>query len=250
MKLVTLPAFWVVTTIFALAVLFAAVFVLPATLREFNDQKTQLSAEQVKADESKRYQTIVSQIAKESATVDELYELAKKALPESAESELLLLELEVLMSQVGMSNTNINVPLNQATQSQAAAGGSVIAPQGALSTTESAPAPTQPVVKSAGDTTFTVSGEGSWEMVVTLIEKLRTFSRWNKVTAIELSKKDSVITASISAQAYTRPTSTKFIGSDPELLTKAKELFFNIQSYTTRPDPTTEGTFGKTNPFN
>jgi hypothetical protein len=237
--------FWFSTVIF-LAVSLGAIWRLYppilSQLRTNNEKSRQLDAD-LQAAESQIKN--ISTLTNKADQLNEAYLLAQRALPVNPEADLLLLELEGLLNDLGLTDVKITVPFQNTTPISAApADDGAARPGGAANTTK-------PIVKSSGaSTTFTLSGEISYPQLKTLLERLRTLSRWNKITSLEIAKVSDRYSTTITAEFFTRPAPTQETTLDStKIFEQAKTVFGKLRVYTAKPDSSKEGSYGKENPF-
>lgn len=249
MNLLKNRVFLIASAVFVATMLLTVWFLFPPTLTDFNETRAALTklegdvrAAQGRADSYKDLQT-------NSLKLNEVHDLAASALPATPSPDLLLLQLDGLAKALGLDIT-ITVPLTDgalAVQvgSPPPAGGEVKQGSG------SAGGSSQPIVTSSGSNTeFNLSFKGNFATAQTLLAKLKTFIRWNTVTGVEISTSGSETNVTISGQVFWLPTpSTEFTLPANDLLERAAKLFNGYQSYTTTPDISIEGQFGRADPF-
>lgn len=224
----------------------------PPIIGEFRElgEKDKAVSEQIVNAEA--YSASIKELKVNSSTLDAVYDSAGRALPVSAESELLLLDLEGLVNSIGLKGLTISVPF-QGTAASATAS-SQSATSGATDEVKRGnTATTKPVVKdgaTADALTVTLSGSIDYSKANELLSKLKTFSRWNKVKSIDITKSGDTYATTISLEVFTKPApSTSFTDTSAEFLKGAQALFSPMQTYTSKPNASSEGQFGKANPF-
>jgi hypothetical protein len=156
------------------------------------------------------------------------------------------LQLDGLLGSLGLSNAKITVPFGSATTASAAASDTSDSKPGTVGNT------TKPVVKSdvANQTVVTIAGEMDYDHTKALLAALRSFSRWNKVTALDITQSGTVTNVTVSLQVFTAPDATAdFTGADGDFLVRAKKIFGSLKQYATVPNYQTEGSYGRSNPF-
>lgn len=239
--------FWVATALFAIISLGIIWKVYPPLLGRVSDQRTTLEHVNQNIAEEERYLAIVKGLKERQKDVDQLHAQASLALPVTSEPDLLLLQLDGLLGSLGLSNAKITVPFGSATTASASA---------ATDTGDSKPGTvgntSKPVVKSdvANQTVVTIAGEMDYDHTKALLTALRSFSRWNKVTALDITQSGTVTNVTVGLQVFTAPDATAdFTGADGDFLARAKKLFGSLKQYATTPNYQTEGSFGRSNPF-
>jgi len=241
--------FWLSTALFLVLGLGIIWKIYPPLLSQARQNKTQNTDLTAQVNQAQQYLTLVKQLSSDTTTVDSLYSSAAVALPASADTENLLLQLDGLLASLKLSNVSITAPISQvvSTTSPAAPTSGTAVPQ-----TQTGSSTTTPVVNSdaKSQSTFTLSGEMSYGSALQLVQKLRTFARWNKITVIDITQTGGKTTATITAQVFSKAAPTSdFSGSDNQFITKAKNLFSQYQSYASVPDATKEGSYGRSDPF-
>ncbi|MDP3992986.1 MAG: hypothetical protein Q8Q05_02110 [bacterium] len=251
-NLLTSKYFLVVTGLFLLITITVIWLFFPPALKVLNENKAAKLSLNEQIQTSQAAATGVEDLVSAKTTIAELYDKASLALPSSPSADLLLLQFDGLTESLGLDAT-ITVPF-----SEGALASQVAAPAAPASDEEIKPGSgsaggTQPIITSSDTgtkTDWSLSGEWDYPTVLNLLTKLKTFGRWNTVTSIDISAATDKSTATISGKVYWTPEGNlQFSGSVKELLTKAKILFDSYQTYTTIPDVTKEGNFGKSNPF-
>lgn len=226
--------FWISTLIFLVFTTLALWKAFPPLVSQYQQNRTQARDLDLKITEHKQYLELVKKLNNEEETVNNLYATAQQALPIKPDIEVLLLQLDGLLSNAKI-NAAVTAPIGSTTAPAAPKGGA----EGDAAATKTAP-----------KLTFTLSGEMDFPQLQALIGQLRTLVRWNKLTNIVISQSGEKSTATLSAEVFTKALGNKeFSGQDPKFLEKAEALFTQYQSYATLPDVTKEGQFGRTNPL-
>lgn len=242
--------FWIMTLVFLGAALSVTWLTYPSLLRQLQANRAQGVTLNQTLDQQKQYAALVKSLSAEEKTVNELYQSAQYALPATTSGEILLLQLDGLLNSIKLGSATITAPFATAVPAPAAASTDA---SGVKPSTQGGNNPTTtPVVKSGaqGLTNFTIVAETDFGTLKVLIEKLRHMARWNKITSVDVTVTGDKMTATIISQIFTKPDATKeFSSTDPQFLTKAKELFSSFVSYTTVPDASKEGNYGRSNPF-
>ena len=246
MNLLTNRTFLIATLLFLLVAIGGIWLFYPPALRKFNEIKTQ---QQQLTDELAATQATVDSLAvfsAKEADLNKYYDLASNALPTAPGSDILMLQLEGLTQSLGVSAT-ITLPFSgtavAAQPAPASSSEEDVSPGGASNSG-------QPVVAaSSSQSQFTIAGKFDFNTTRALIRKLSTFIRWNTITAVSITSSNDGFSASISGQTYWLPgqAADSTFGSD--VLTRAAALFSGFDSYTSTPDVTTEGNFGRNDPF-
>lgn len=237
--------FWITTVIFLVVALGALWRLYPpilSQLKENNEKSKRLDAD---LEAAEAYSKSIAALKNEADQLDDAYQLAERALPVGAQTDLLLLELEGLLNDLGLGSVKITVPFQNTTPvSSTSSADGAERPGGAATTTK-------PVVKgSSATTTFTLNGEITYTQLKTLLARLRTFSRWNKITSIDIAKAADKYTTTVTAEFFTKPAPTQETSiTSAKILEQAKTIFGGLRVYTTKPDATKEGSYGKGNPF-
>lgn len=244
------PFFWIATGIFILVVFGATVYLFPPLFSKYGVLKEEKQSLKAELDKQRKYAQIIKELTKNKEAVSALYDAADQAMPASVNADFLLLQLEGLSNELGIASPTLVVPFSQATTPAASTAAPAASGEVKKGTTATS---TQPVVKNdaAGtQVTFSIGGELDFAKTKTLIERLRSLSRWNKITSIDLTRAGDKSTTTIVAQIFTSTTkSATFTGSDSNFLTKANALFGATKAYTTEPNINTEGNYGRSNPF-
>lgn len=235
--------FWIVTAIFLIFGIASIVYGLPPLMNDYRSSKAHLSELDQQISAKENYLNQVNQLKNSRSEIEQYYASATQALPADTQTDTLLLQLEGLLADLKLTGSTITVPFTQAATAAASSGSEVKAGGAASSTTA-------PVVKTnTSQTTFTISGEMSFASLKTLLERLRAFSRWNRITAIDFTQSAGTYTASVTAQVFWLATSpTEFSGST-SFLSSAKTILSSLKSYATTPSVTTEGSYGRSDPF-
>ncbi len=219
--------FWFST---GLALLFSVgmvIFIYPSLIKQYNDHKSQVKDLDSQIQANEQYLLSVQTLEKSPEQVDQLYGKASQVLPSKAEPEILQLQLDGLLQSLALTKISLNVPLVDT----------------------AAPDPNSAAQTAAKATPFTLVGSMDFNQVKSLIEKLQTFTRWNKVTSVDISRTLEGMNATISGEAYSRSTTVKDFTASKDFLTKATATFNNNQIYATLPDVKTEGNYGRNDPF-
>ncbi len=247
--LITTKYFLVVTGLFLLLTTVLIWFFFPPLLNTLNENRSLTAELAGKIASSQAEATTVRELEAASASLNDLYDKASTALPTAPTADLLLLQLDGLTKNLGLTAT-ITVPFSEGaptTQLTTPPDANTVKPgSGSMGSV-------QPLITSSvtgTGTVFSLSGEWDYPSVLKILSKLKTFSRWNAVTSIDLTKTTDKMTATISGKVYWTPSSkSEFSGSVGSLLSQAKALFESSQIYAVAPDVTKEGNFGKSNPF-
>ena len=249
-KLFSSKYFLITTALFLVITVVVIWFFFPPLLGAFNENRAKNTELAQKLAASQADQTTMNELTAAKVSLADLSAKATLALPSSPSADLLLLQLDGLTKSLGLEAT-ITVPFSQATPvSQVAAPVS----EGEVKPGSGSTGGTQPIVTSpsaSSKTDFSLSGNWDFPTVLNLLTKLKTFSRWNNITSVDLVKSADKSTATISGKVFWTPpeTNLQFSGSVKELLSQGKTLFGDNQSYAEPPDITREGNFGKSNPF-
>lgn len=244
--------FLVVTGLF-LAITIAVIWLFfPPAIELLNENKAaKLSlAEQIQTNQADA--DAVKDLVSAKTTIADLYDKASLALPSSPSADILLLQFDGLTESLGL-NATITVPFSEGSLASQVAAPTAPASDEEIKPGSGSAGGTQPIITSSDigtKTDWSLSGEWDYPTVLSLLTKLKTFGRWNTVTSIDITAAADKATATISGKVFWTPTSNlQFSGSAKELLSQAKTLFDGYQPYTTIPDITKEGNFGKSNPF-
>lgn len=250
--LLTSKYFLIVTALFLAVSVTAIWFFYPSVLKTYNDNRSlsETLARQIKTGQLEG--TTVKDLAAAKTTIGSLFDSASSALPDSPAADLLLLQFEGLTKSMGL-NATITVPFSSASLASQVAAPTTPTDENEIKPKSGSVGGTQPVVTTTTSSTkadFSLGGEWDYPTVLNLLTKLKTFSRWNAVTSIDLARSGDKSTATVSGKVFWSPTADlQFSGSVKELLTQANTLFGGYQSYAATPDITKEGNFGKSNPF-
>lgn len=245
--------FWVATVLFLGASLALIWKAYPPLLKQMQEKKSAESDLVEKVTQAKDYSDQVKSLSSHRQEVADLNQKAVAALPTDLQPELLLLQLNAMLGSLNLGGATVTVPFGQATSpvvstpAPAAAPDSSSPKAGSVGNSSSAP-----VVKQADNSqaTFTISGTMSFDDVQRLLEKLRSFGRWNKVTALDINQNADGLTVNLTGQVFFKAsTSSSYTGSEKNFLDSAKKTFGSLNSYATVPSTTQEGQYGRGNPF-
>lgn len=216
--------FWVATVLLLVITTVAALWFLPPLLNQLQTNRNELATLKTDVAANEQFLATIQGIEKQTTTLQSLNEKATLSLPKDTQPEILMLQLEGLLEALNLGGIKIDAPLSA------------------------------PATGASGEvqqvTKFTLTGDMSFAQAKELIVRLRGLSRWNKLTAIDLSQSESRTTVTIAGEAYSKPGSPKNFTGSPSFLADAKTLFDSLTPYTTIPDVKTEGSFGKNDPFN
>ncbi len=217
--------FWVATFCLVLVVGGASLWFLPPLLKQYKENKAKIASLDVQISENEQFLATLQGIEKQSSTLDDLNEKAQLSLPKDPQPEILILQLDGLLKSLNLDKVAIEVPLTATTASKNAPAGMVV-------------------------TKFTLTGKMSFAQAKELIASLRGLSRWNKLTSLDLTHTEVATTVTLSGESYSKNTAPKPFTGSQSFLANATKLFDSLTPYTTVPDVKTEGTFGKSDPFN
>lgn len=232
--------FLVTTVIFLLAAVAAIWRIYPPVLSQFREYREKAVQLNEQLEEAESFNQGIIALRNETERLDQIHSLAERALPTTSQSEVLLLELEGLLLDSSLSGARITVPF----ESAAATGSDAVRPGSGGNA--------KPIVKgsAATNTSFTLSGDISFEASRLLLDRLGSFSRWNKIKSIEITRNSDSYSTTIVADFFTKPAPSAASATAPSnLLTQATQVFQALSQYSTTPDATTEGSYGKPNPF-
>lgn len=216
--------FWIATVCLLALIGGASLWFLPPLVKQFKENNAKIASLDTQVAENEQFLTTIQAIEKQSETLESLNEKAKLSLPTDPQPEILILQLDGLLKALQLNKTTIEVPLTPTVAKNAPAGLAV--------------------------TKFTLTGKMSFTQAKELITRLRTLSRWNKLTSLDISQADGVTNVTLSGESYSKPGAPKAFTGSKTFLTNAVKLFDSLTPYTTVPDITTEGNFGKNDPFN
>jgi len=242
--LIKQPMFWITTGLFVIISAGLLVYVMPDLLNRYTNFRAQNSDLQTQIADKESYLNQVKTLKNDKDNVEKYYEIAQKALPTSASSDTLLLQIEALTNSLGLGGVTITVPFNQVAASPTSSSSDTVSTGGAANST-----PGTVVKSSSTQTTFTVAGEMGFDSFRTLVSRLRTFARWNRVTTIDLTLSGGEYAASVTAQVFWKNTAQAAFSGSTSFLSSAKTLFDPLQSYSTTPDIQKEGDYGRPDPF-
>ncbi len=220
--------FWVATAVLLVVIGFSVMMLLPPTLTKLQENRDQIA--QLKEDlvKQEKYLAAVQAIEQDETELNALYDKAVLALPDKSQSEILMLQFDGLLADLGIGNATLDIPL-------------VIA------------APTsqeQAAATPSNATSVTITGDISYETFLALLRDLKTFSRWNRVSAFDLSKTGDAYSTTLTTQAFHQPGAVGEFSGDENIISKAAQVFSGLTSYAATPDIASEGSYGKANPFN
>lgn len=234
--------FLVTTVLFLLAAVVAIWRIYPPVLSQFKEHRVKAVELDAKLKEAESFNQGIIALRNQTEQLKMVYNLAERALPTNNQSEVLLLELEGLVKDSGLSGIRITVPFDSAAAS-VATDTEVVRP----GTTSK-----KPVVKGSAQTStsFTLAGNISFAQSRALLDKLMNFSRWNKVKSIDISRSEEAYSTTIIADFFTKAAPSVANSSVPaNLLSQASQVFQSLSQYSTTPDASREGSYGKPNPF-
>ncbi|OGD61201.1 hypothetical protein A3A71_01225 [Candidatus Berkelbacteria bacterium RIFCSPLOWO2_01_FULL_50_28] len=244
--------FWISTVVFLLVSVGLIWFVLLPMMTSYRATTDEIASTTEQLESKKQFLATVQQLSNDQTSLETTFAAATAALPITTDPENLLIQLYALTKDLGLDATII-VPFDKSstvgTQSTPpATSGDDVSP-GPVSSS-------QPIVVSEPATgskgaEFSITGEISFSQVNSLIRRLWSFSRWNKISSIDIANASDKMSVTVSSQVFSRPgvTESSFAGTDSELLSKARQLFGSLKQYSTVPDIEKEGNFGRTNPF-
>ncbi len=250
MSLLKNTYFWITTSIFLVVGVGTIWLAYPPLLSAFQDNRSQISELNTQIDQQQQHLNILNQLNGKKDAVASLYSSANIALPTTTDPEDLVLQLRGMLNSIGLTGATITAPFQSAAAASSAS--SATNANGAQPITQTGTVSSAPIVNgSAGAAiTFTLTGTMDYPTTQTLLAKLKTFARWNKVTTITITSTSGAPTTSVTAQIFSKAAgSTEFTGSDPAFLDKTTKLFAAVQSYAVTPDATKQGTYGRVNPF-
>lgn len=242
-------SFWIATALFMLISLAIIWLALPPALSAIQDTRSQLSqidsqisVAQIRLDAGKT-------LKENSAQLQNLYNSAVLALPESSDTDQLMLQLEGLISDLKLDAT-LTLPLSSASATTASTpvitSNDNIQPGGAGSSGSSSAQSATP----SGGASFTVNGKYGFSSTRELLSALKYFSRWNKISSVSLAVSGDSSTSTVTAQVFSSDTKpAEFSGTATDFIQQAQQVFSSLVSYATVPSVDTEGNFGRTDPF-
>ncbi len=244
--------FLIITALFLAVTMTIIWFFFPPVLKTFKDIRVTTNSLTDQIETSQIDGVRAKDLVVEEATLASLYDKASLALPSSPSADLLLLQLDGLTKSLGLDAT-ITVPFSSTSLANQVAAPAAPTNDNDIKPGSGSTGGSQPIINPSGtgtNTDWSLTGDWDYPTTLNLLTKLKTFSRWNAVTSIDLTSTAEKSTTTISGKVYWTPTANlQLTGSAQDLLDKAKTLFDSYQSYATVPDVTKEGNFGKTNPF-
>ncbi len=242
--LIKQPLFWIATTLFLILGVGALLYLMPPLVSDLSNSRAKIQELNSQISEKQNYLAQVAVLKDDGEAIESYYATAGKALPTSVETDSLLLQLEGMVNILRLSGATITVPFSTAATTAASSSSEGVTTGGSANST------TSPVVKSNGSqTTFTISGKFGFNDMRTLLQSLRSFSRWNKITSIELTKSGDEYSATVISQIFWLSGDNLSFSGSTAFLSTAKSLFSDLKSYSTAPDVTTEGSYGRSDPF-
>ena len=212
--------FWVVTVVLLAVVGISGIKIIPPILTSYQENQQKLVDVTTDLDKQKKFLAAVNTAKKDPESLEDIYNQAGLALPRAANSEILLLQLDGLLASLGLGSSTINVPLQ--------------------STAEDV---------TENNIDVTISGNITYDQMTDLLPKLKTFSRWNKVSTFDITKTADKYNSSITTKVFFLPGATEEFSGNSKILDQAKKIFSDFKSYATDPDITTEGIYGRPDPF-
>ena len=214
--------FWVITVVLLAVVIISVLKIIPPVITAYQDNQQKLADAKVELAKQQKFLAAVNTVKSDPESLDELYNKAGLALPRTANSEILMLQLDGLLISLGLGAVSINVPFQ----------------------------PTATDASELNSIDLTISGNITYQQMTKLLPKLKTFSRWNRISSFDISKSADKYSSSITTKVFFQPGDTGEFSGNTKVLDQAKELFSDFQSYATNPDITTEGIYGRPDPFN
>lgn len=212
--------FWAITGVLLIVVGISGLKIIPPIIANYQDNMQKITDANLELDKQKKFLAAVNTVKNDPETLEKLYNQALLALPKTANSEILMLQLDGLLASLGLGTATLNVPL-QSTATE----------------------------ETQSNIEVTISGEITYEQVLALLPKLKTFSRWNKVSSFDISKTIDKYTSTVIIKAFFQPGSTGEFSGNSKILEQAETLFSDVKSYASDPDINTEGIYGRPNPF-
>lgn len=241
--------FWIASALFLIIAGGVTWLVILPLISKAEEQGGQLSSLQSQVQSQQQYLATIKNLTKDRTTVNGLFDAANQLLPTNSGSDILSLQLNGLIGSLGLPDMVATVPFTGAvTVTTGGAVSSSTTPQAAGSLGGNS----APIVQGTtpNQLAFTLAGQASFSQAQSLLGHLRTFSRWNKITAIDVNQSGNQVNVTVSANVFSRSVApTTLSGTNANLLTQAKTLFGQFQSYATTPDIKTEGQFGRGDPF-
>lgn len=214
--------FWASTVVTFVVLFFAALWLFPPLIAQMKERKQSLSDLDSLIQSDEQFLNSIRGLERNPSQLNQLYELSMLSLPETAQPEILMLQLDGMLNSLNLGQATISVPLSQ------------------VQTSTETP---------ISNTIFTITGEMDYAKAKELIAKLRTLNRWNKATSIEIVRANDKSTATITSEAFSKPSSSKEFSGNVNFMSNATKVLSQFQNYATIPDITTEGNFGRTDPF-
>jgi len=214
--------FWVMTLILLAVVVLSGLRIIPPMYATYQENQQTIADRKAELDKQQKFLDAVNAVKQDEASLNDLYTQAQTALPISNGSESLMLQLDGLLKELAIDAT-IDVPL------------------AVDNTDDQATAQNQLEVS--------INGDIGYNKARSLISRLKTFARWNKIKGFSIAKSTTGFTTSVNFLAYFKPGRVPEFSGDSNIMDKAAQVFDSLRSYTTVPDSTTEGTYGRSNPF-
>jgi hypothetical protein len=213
--------FWVMTLVLLAVAFLSGLRIIPPMYATYQQNQQSIIERQAELDKQQKFLAAVNAVRQDETALDSLYAQAQTALPSSNGSESLMLQLDGLLGELSI-NASIDVPLS-------------------VATTEGQATQNQLEVSISGDINYTQTR--------TLISRLKSFARWNKIKSFNIAKTNDDFSTTISFFAFFKPGKVAEFSGDSAVMTKANQVFDSLRSYSTTPDSTTEGNYGRSNPF-
>ncbi|MEX2012472.1 MAG: hypothetical protein WD970_01815 [Patescibacteria group bacterium] len=212
-------------TVILLAVVgYSGLSLIPPMYQAYQQNKQVIIDTDTELTKQKKLLAAVTAVKSNPDQLDTLYDKARLSLPETADSDILMLQLDGLLKSIALSDATIDVPLvsAKAEPGETATGNNLEAK---------------------------ISGDIDFGQAITLLRRLKTLSRWNTIKSFSISISGDKFSTNVSFIGSFKPGAAKEFSGNQNLLSQAEDIFRDFDSYAKLPDPATEGDYGKDNPF-
>lgn len=241
--------FWVSTALFLAIGLGFIWFMYPPLVQSMKDNSDRSATLDEQIIVATAHQAAVRSLNANETRVTSLYQTASLSLPAVIDAENLTLQLRGLLDSLKLNSAVITAPFQQTVSVAAPAATSGSAPSPSTQT-NTGPSANVATAATPAQSSFTIVGDMDFPTAQLLLSNLRTMTRWNKISSFDIIQANNKTTATITAQVFSKKApASSFSSTDISFLDKAGSVFGSLKTYATLPDFTTEGAYGRINPF-